>query len=324
MGGYGHRGRYHPGEQLWQVPVEGDDFVVLHDDRPASWLPGGPTVLFLHGLLGCHLSPYVARCARKLSHRGFRTFRLDYRGCGAGIDVAKRPYHAGLSGDVAAALAEIHRLCPASPIGLVGYSMGGNLALKTLGEFAGDLPDVPMRAVAVNPAIDLAACCFQLRKPLQRMYDRFFAIGLSSRVMSRPDLFGEYAERFARRRPRRIVEFDRQFTVPVWGFRSAKEYYRQASAIAYIDHIRIPTLILHSRDDPLIPSQIFETLSGSGPVRVHLTDHGGHLGYFGRKGYDADRWWVDWRIIENLSELVSVTSPTDSAARAASQATLRY
>ncbi|QDT35756.1 YheT family hydrolase [Stratiformator vulcanicus] len=303
IGAYGHRKRYRCGQDMHLVELHDGDRLVLHDDAPAGWEPGGPTALFLHGLLGCHISPYVARCAAKLKKLGFRTFRIDYRGTGAGRDFAERPYHAGLSEDIVAALSEIARLCPASPIALIGYSMGGNLALKTLGQHAEELPDVPIRGVAVNPAVDLAQCCFQLKNRTQRMYDRFFARGLTANVLSRPELFGDVFDEIASRPPKRIVEFDRRVTVPLWGFRSTKDYYRQASAISYIDRIKVPTLVLHSKDDPLIPWKIFESFTFNPQLQLHLSDHGGHMGYFAKSSESPDGWWADYRIIEWLKPL---------------------
>src|SRR5690606_10912885 len=151
-----------------QVELDDGDQIVLHDDCPASWRKGDPAALLLHGLAGCHRSPYLVRAARKLNDRGVRTFRMDYRNCGAGFGLATRSYHAGQSGDVRAALWFIARLCPGSPLGVAGYSMGGNVALKTLGEDPGALPDVLCRAAVVNPPIDLAVCCNYLTGPLQR------------------------------------------------------------------------------------------------------------------------------------------------------------
>ncbi len=137
----------------------------------------------MHGLGGTADSPYMVRTAAKLVDRGVRAFRMDHRTCGAGADLSRQPYHAGLSGDVRAAawfLCGPGGLCPGSPLGLAGFSMGGNMVLKALGEHAaagepgeapgdgviggdvlgdgrvasshaphpGALPDVPLRGVA--------------------------------------------------------------------------------------------------------------------------------------------------------------------------------
>ena len=120
--------------QQHRVALADGDQLVLHDDQPADWQPGDRAALLIHGLAGCHQSSYMPRVAAALEERGIRVFRLDLRGCGAGVGLARMPYHGGRSEDAAAALETLTRLCPDSPVALVGFSMGGNIALKLLGE----------------------------------------------------------------------------------------------------------------------------------------------------------------------------------------------
>src|SRR5262245_32013705 len=157
-----------------QVTLPDGDRVVLHDDRPPRWRRGGPTALLLHGICGDHQSPYVARAAAKLNLRGVRTFRMDQRCCGAALGLARRPYHAGISDDTAEALKTVAGLCPGSPTTLIGYSMGGNIALKLAGESPQSLPENVQSVVAINPPIDLAAATANLERPINRFYDRYF------------------------------------------------------------------------------------------------------------------------------------------------------
>lgn len=287
-------------ESTHYVPLPDGDHVVLHDDRPIGWQAGDGAALLLHGLGGCHASPYLVRAARKLEARGVRTFRMDYRTCGAGLALASRPYHAGLSEDAAEALRFIERLCPGSPLGLAGYSMGGNVALRTLGAHPGELPESLVRAVVVNPPVDLAESCDYLTGPIQRLYDRHFAKSLTRHV-ARHGGFAETSRELFASRVVRIREFDERFTVPRWGFGTVEEYYATASAARFVKRITVPTLILHSLDDPLVPGQMFEALERSDAVTLHLTTHGGHLGFIGVGGVDPDRRWMDWRIVDWLT-----------------------
>ncbi len=141
-----------------QVRLTDGDVIVLHDDVPDGWPRGGPAALLVHGLAGCHLSPYMVRVAAKLNAASIRTFRIDLRDCGAGQGLAQQPYHAGKSEDVLAALAEVAARCPESDLSLVGFSLGGNLVLKLLGQSPADVPLRLRRAAAVNPPIDLVSC----------------------------------------------------------------------------------------------------------------------------------------------------------------------
>ena len=107
-----------------EVSLSDGDRLVYHDNCPVGWAPGDRVALLLHGLTGSHASSYMARLAGLLNKHRVRTFRLDWRGCGAGVALARYPYHSGRSDDAAAMIAEITARCPGSPISLIGFSLG--------------------------------------------------------------------------------------------------------------------------------------------------------------------------------------------------------
>ncbi len=291
-----------------RVALSDGDAVMLSETCPDDWRSGDRAALLVHGLAGCHESPYMRRVAHKLARRGVRVFRLDLRGCGAGEGLARLPYHAGLTADVRAALAEIARLCPVSPIALVGFSLGGNLVLKLLGEkadaslAASPLSAAPLaavdRAVAICPPIDLGFCCRSLDRGLGRLYDRHFVSLLTKKARRESLRNGEHDAKILARRPRSLFDFDDCYTAPVSGFDNAEHYYRESSAAALIPRIAIPTTVLASHDDPVVPFGIFAGVDWPGCVRFIEATHGGHLGFIGRRGVDADRCWMDWRVVE--------------------------
>lgn len=281
------------------VELADGDRIVLHDDCPASWTPGDRTVLLVHGLGGCHRSAYMQRIAHKLAARGVRAFRMDLRGCGAGVALARLPYHSGRSEDAAAALEFMAALCPRSPSTIVGFSLGANLTLKLLGECGSDPPGNLDSGMAISPPVELAACSEWLRRPLNRFYDAYFARLLTSRLAERRQVapHAEHVE-FARR-PRRILDIDDAFTAPVCGFGVAANYYRVCSAARVSADVRLPTLVIAASDDPLIPMRLFHEVQFSSSTIVHVTRGGGHLGYIAaRRGQDADRRWMDWRVVD--------------------------
>lgn len=178
--------------------------------------------------------------------------------------------------------------------------MGGNVALKTLGEDPDALPETVANAAVVNPAVDLAACCAFLTGPIQRRYDRYFAQELARHVTAHAIVGGHrdsLIDDLAKRPPARMRDFDECYTVPHWGFATVEDYYQSASSIGDLWRITVPTLILHSRDDPLIPTDMFNTMDVSDMVTIHLSDHGGHLGFIGECG-DPDQRWMDWRLVD--------------------------
>ncbi|HUY90847.1 MAG TPA: alpha/beta fold hydrolase [Pirellulales bacterium] len=281
-----------------QVSLADGDRIVLHDDQPADWRPGDRTALLIHGLAGCHQSPYMQRIAAKLVERGVRAFRMDLRGCGAGFGLARLPYHAGRSEDAAAALATIAETCPGSPTTLIGFSLGGNISLKLLGEL-GEAPCGGLdSAVAICPPIDLQAAVERMALPLNRPYDRHFVRLLIRQLGERQRVLPDAPAANFARAPRGLFEFDDQYTAPVSGFGSAANYYRQASSLQFAPAIRRPTLVIASRDDPLAPWRPFLHLLDLPHLQVEITERGGHLGFVGRRGLDPDRRWVDWRIVE--------------------------
>lgn len=258
-------------------------------------------VLLMHGLSGCHQSGYMARTASKLLDRNARVFRMDHRGCGAGRMLAKHPYHAGRIRDVEAAIRMLERLCPTSPISIAGFSLSGNLLLRYLGDDPASLPLSLYRTVAVSPPIDLQCCVERLADTrMGQRYDWYFARQLVSQIANTPQWQDELPLATAKRPPRRLIDFDELYTAPASGFDSAADYYENASAIKHIDNIQVHTSILVAEDDPLVSSAPWKNVTMPSNITMCMTKHGGHLGFIGKPGVDADNRWMDWRVVDWL------------------------
>jgi uncharacterized protein len=296
---------YSAGRKQHSIELPDGDRLILHDDQPESWQCGDSVALLLHGLAGCHGSAYMVRVGEKLNARGVRVFRLDHRGCGAGTDLARFPYNAGRSEDVRAAFLKVRALCPGSPSAIVGFSLSGNMLLKMLGEdssAAGDAGSeraTPTCAVAVNPPVDLALCGEALRRRENRLYERHFVKLLGKQVDQRVARFPDAPRPKWSSLPDRLRDFDDGYTAPASGFDGVEDYYERCSGEQFVKSIRVPTLVLTARDDPLIPVQSFESLSTEHVAAV-IAPHGGHLGYIGTRNGDPDRRWMDWRIVDWL------------------------
>ena len=138
---------------------------------------------------------------------------------------------------------------------LVGFSLGGNIALKLAGEL-GDRPCADLDSVmAVCPPADLSACSRQIQLPRNRLYDRYFVKLLLKQLASRQRALPDAHEGAFSSVPRTLWEFDNGFTAVVCGFGTADNYYLQASSLPLLSQVRLPTLILASRDDPMIPPE---------------------------------------------------------------------
>ncbi|HLN30546.1 MAG TPA: alpha/beta fold hydrolase [Gemmataceae bacterium] len=283
--------------RLRKTLVADGDCLVLHDSVPMNWRAGERTALLVHGLGGSHRSGYMLRVADMLLRRGLRVVRMDLRGCGRGAALARQTYNGGCSGDVRAAVAEIHKWDPTSPVTLLGFSLGGNIVLKLAGEAACQPLPLLERVAAVAPPIDLERCAELLALPGNRLYNFHYSRSLVDQVQRQQQHFPDLPRvRFPRRLTMRI--FDELYTAPRGGFQDALDYYRRASSVSLIARITVPTLILTARDDPFIAVDSFERLQAPEHIAVTILRHGGHLGFLGPDGAGGIRWAerrvVDW------------------------------
>jgi predicted alpha/beta-fold hydrolase len=240
----------------------------------------------------------MERLTGLLLPRGFRVVRLDLRGVGRGEALARRTYHGGCSGDVRAAVAEIRRWAPASPLVLIGMSLGGNIVLKLAGEAVADPVPGLERVVAVSPPIDMARCADLIALPRNRAYEQHYVRMLVRQVWRHQRHFHDLPRtRFTRSLTMR--GFDDLYTAPGWDFAGALDYYRRASALPLVPRIAVPAFILTARDDPFIAVEPFEELALPPHVEVHITRHGGHLGFLGWDGAGGVRW-AERRVVEWL------------------------
>lgn len=262
------------------VTLPDGDRLALEVSTPPSWRDDDPTVVMLHGLCGSHRSTYLVRLAAKLVARGQRAVRLNLRGNGSGQGLARRPYSAGCSDDVRAALEDLRAAWPRSPLSLAGFSLGGNIALKLAGELGDDGPALLAQVVGVCPAIDLVACWRRLQT--QPLYERHFVRNLLAEMRRRHAASGEPAPAFSRRTS--LFDFDDRYTAPRIGYRGAFEYYEGSSARARLGAIRVPCRVLLAEDDPIIEARAFDDAPFPPGTQVIRSPRGGHLGFVGVSG----------------------------------------
>lgn len=280
------------------VTLPDGDQLAVHDDCPPKWQPGDPVTLLVHGLGGTHLSGYMQRGAKNLSAQGVRVFRMDLRGCGAGIGLAKQICHAGRSADVGAVLADIQQRTASSPTAVIGFSMGANMVLKLAGEWSDRAPENVVGVMAVSPPVDLHSCCAQMTKTASGFYDRMFVRGLRNYIAVRQRSTPHADSLMIPGSVRGVKQFDAHVTAPYSGFRDVDDYYEQASSGPYLKNIRVPALILAAADDPIVPVATIQQAKTSDQVKVVVAASGGHLGYVAAKSSDPDCRWLDWRVVE--------------------------
>jgi predicted alpha/beta-fold hydrolase len=246
------------------------------------------TVLLVHGLEGSSDSQYIRGIAMLAWNAGCNVIRMNMRNCGGTENWTPTLYHSGLSADVGKVLHHLVAEQGLRRVAMVGYSMGGNLVLKLAGELGEAAPDWLLAAVGVCPAADLAASADALNEPANRIYERHFLRNLMRRFRGKAALFPTIYAVPGRHRigpVRTIREFDEQITARFCGFTGADDYYFRASAARVVSHIAIPTLVIHSLDDPFIRlmPETRETLATNPFVTLVETQHGGHCAFLAAK-----------------------------------------
>lgn len=284
-----------PGTEVVPIPLPGNDQTTLHVSAPEEIAPDAPTLILLHGLEGDAERPYILRTARKALAAGFRTARLNMRCCGDAEVLSSRFYHGAQSGDVAAACQWIGSCYPESRIGLLGFSLGGNLVLR-----ATALEDIPnlLGTVAISPPVDAHRGAQSLHNWWNRHYHYRFVSSMVARVhrlqkripISHPC---QLSNRMT------LMEFDTVFTVPHGGFRNLKHYYDTCSTRGLLEEIQTPWLVIAARDDPMVPFESYQGMERH--PNLLAPEHGGHLGFVGAGGPGDPDWrWAENRAIEFL------------------------
>jgi uncharacterized protein len=264
-----------------------------------------PTVLLVHGLEGSTRSQYMLGNAARAWAAGCNVVRMNMRNCGGTEDLSPTLYHSGLSGDVGAVMSALAEEKGLRAFALIGYSMGGNLVLKLAGESRERAPGYLKAVIGVSPVMDLAVSADALHNISNRVYEWKFLLGLRRRFQRKAELFPAIYSTPGLQRIASLRQFDDQITARYSGFRDADDYYDRASSSRWAAQIAVPTLILHSLDDPFIrmlPSTRSALLANT-RVRLMETEYGGHCAFLA-PAVDYDGYWAE-KIL--LDFLLSVT-----------------
>jgi uncharacterized protein len=266
-----------------------------------------PTVLLVHGLEGSTRSQYMLGNSARAWAAGCNVIRMNMRNCGGTEDLSPTLYHSGLSGDVATVMRTLAGEKGLRAFGLIGYSMGGNLVLKLAGELGAAAPPYLKAVVGVSPVMDLAVSADALHNVSNRVYEWKFLIGLRRRFRRKAVLFPAIYSTEGLEAISSLRQFDDKITARYSGFRGADDYYDRASSSHFAPQIAVPTLIVHSHDDPFIRMlpATRAALLGNPRVRLVETAHGGHCAFLA-PAVDYDGYWAEKLLLDFL---LPVTEP---------------
>jgi predicted alpha/beta-fold hydrolase len=266
------------------------------------------TLLALHGLNGSSEAHYIRGLAAKAFARGMNIVRLNQRNCGDTEHLSAGLFHSGLTADAAHVVHELTDVDGLPAIGVAGYSLGGNLALKLAGEYAEEAPAALAGVCAVSPIIEISQCVHALERRQNMLYQWNFVRDLKRRIRRkervRPGLFD--VTRLDRIRT--VREFDEAYTAPYFGFKDAEDYYHRASAMRIVDRIRVPALIIMAEDDPFVPSEPFHDarVANNPSITLFACRHGGHCGFVGPPSGDDDGYWAESQIVDFVEQHATV------------------
>lgn len=262
----------------------------------------GPLCIILHGLEGSIHSHYAKSMMKTMSLHGFRVVFMHFRGCSGEPNRLSRGYHSGETLDLQFLVETIRVREPSTPLIAIGYSLGGNVLLKWLGETKDQNP--LSAAVAISVPFELHKSAIRIRQGFSKFYQWYFIRCLRTRLMRKAM---SSAQLLALKKAKTMYDFDHHITAPLHGFSGVTEYYALSSSRQYMRFIEVPTLIVQSKDDPFMPSDVIPTLAElSKKVYLEVTDRGGHVGFVGGRYPWTTYYWLDQRVPQFFKAVLSL------------------
>ena len=260
-------------------------------------------VLVAHGLEGSSQGVYVRGLVRALCRRKWDVVAWNLRGCSGEPNRLPRSYHSGASEDLAAVVERVERL-GYRKIAVAGFSLGGNLTLKFLGE-GNPVASRVAAGVGVSVPCDLRGAAERLSRPECAFYLRRFLRTMIARMSGKRRQFGAGFPEVNPELIRSFRDFDDQFTAPLHGFHDAADYLSQCSSLRFLSGIRVPSLILSAGDDPFLSAECIplDAKKTNSCLTVEVPKWGGHVGFVGG-GAVASEYWSETRIANFLEESV--------------------
>jgi predicted alpha/beta-fold hydrolase len=258
---------------------------------------GNPKLVVIsHGLEGNSERPYIIGMVNALIEGGYDVMAWNFRGCGSSANKSLKMYHSGATEDldvvVQHALTKNYKA-----LNLVGFSLGGNLTLKYLGELGAKGVKSIAKAVVFSVPLDLRACASQIKRSENIIYSTRFLISLKKKIKAKAKQFPGQISLEKLSSVNSVYDFDEHYTAPIHGFDGAEDYYQKCSSIYFIKSIQTPTLVVNALNDPFLADRCFDPIpfEEHPNVNLELPKDGGHCGFpiYGNNG----RFWSEERAL---------------------------
>ena len=277
-----------------RIETPDDDFLDL--DR--IYTGSDKLVILCHGLEGSSGSKYVISMAKYLSENGFDALVLNFRSCSGEMNRQLRFYHSGETGDLSIVINKEISKNEYKELYLLGFSLGGNVVLKYVGEQGANIPKQIKKAIAISAPVHLESSAYYMNRWAARVYLNRFLKSLENKVIIKHKMMPDKISIDGLEKIKTFHDFDNQYTGPIHGFKDAHDYYTKSSSVFYLENISVPTLIINAKNDPFLPKECFpiDIAVRNKYLFLEMAESGGHVGFF--DGHINGSYWSDRRALE--------------------------
>jgi uncharacterized protein len=240
-------------------------------------------VILLHGLEGNAQRTYMKGIASHLNKRGWDTVSINFRGCSGEPNRLYKSYTAGATDDLEIAINYILEKNRYDKIMLNGFSLGGNLMLKYLGE-RGSVPNEIKKAVAISTPLSLEQSLEELNKRHNVIYSQFFLLSLKKKLKEKSQMFPDDIHPDDHKKIKSLLDFDNIYTSKAHGFIDAYDYYTKNSCLQFLPEIKIPILILNAQNDTFLSPACYPVnlAKNQSNIFLEMPKYGGHVGFYSK------------------------------------------
>lgn len=281
------------------LELKDGDFIDL------DWLKNSGSrqlVILTHGLEGDTQRAYIRGMAKIFYSQGWNVLAWNHRGCSGRLNRLPRFYHSGASEDLRSVVGHAQNSGCFDRVVLIGFSLGGNMTLKYLGEEGGKLSPLIEKAIVFSVPLHLSSCSKKLSRPSNLVYSQKFLQSLKHKIRLKARKMPDKIPLDPLKKVKTLKDFDDHYTAPLSGFADAEDYYQQSSSLFFVERIQLPTLVVNAQNDPFLSpeSYPFELIGQLETVWLETPDKGGHCGFtlLGRKFY-----WSELRAWQFVNEM---------------------
>ncbi|TXD49143.1 YheT family hydrolase [Polaribacter sp. IC073] len=265
-------------------------------------------VLLIHGLEGSSESKYIASTSNHLNKKGLDTVCFNLRSCSGEDNLLLATYHSGKTEDVDFVVNHLLENYDYDSILMIGFSLGGNLTLKYLGEYQQKLSEKIKGGIAISVPIDIASAEVEMEKLKNKLYIEMFFKTMKNKVLEKAHKFPEYnLNKDKLFKATKFKHLEHLYTVPVFGFKNPEDYWKKASAKPFISNIDRPTLLINAKDDTFLSEECYprkEALK-SHHFYLEIPDYGGHCGFMS-SFKPHENTWLEKRITKFIAENILI------------------